>query len=372
MSNAMTRTHSGDRFYNPPAMRRHHQQQRQQQQQLLLQQQQVLQRQLQRPSQKENPVDPPQGEARTDSDESTLSRPNSVRSASPPPTSNLTNLDRLMESVTPFVPAQLPEARIQGRRTREADAQPFYCLRDLWESFREWSVYGVGVPLLLNGGESIKQYYVPSLSGIQLYADARRLRRHGEDADAESSRETSSAGSSDCEAEKRAKGGIDGAWGQHNLVNLNSQRLQRMALRDKPPTSSSGDETETCNRPSPLVFEYLEQEQPHHRKPLSQFLHPNSQRSISTKVVIYYHLVGCLWPGKNQAQVDAPGGRKAYGVGSSKVALPAFGLASYKLRVHKGDDIGAQVGRDSEVVFGTEILDFNTLFLFPDRLLQVA
>ncbi|XP_038681186.1 uncharacterized protein LOC119982075 isoform X4 [Tripterygium wilfordii] len=68
------------------------------------------------------------------------------------------------------------QARSQRWRTREADLQPFFCLGDLWESFKEWSVYGVGVPLLLNGSESVIQYYVPSLSGIQLYVDSQRLR----------------------------------------------------------------------------------------------------------------------------------------------------------------------------------------------------
>lgn len=105
----MTRAHTGDRFYNPPAVRR--QQQLLQQQQLQRQQlQRPLQKELQRPSKKESRVNlvDSMAEARTDSDESTLSRPNSVCSASPssPKIANLTNLDRLMESVTPFVPAQ--------------------------------------------------------------------------------------------------------------------------------------------------------------------------------------------------------------------------------------------------------------------------
>lgn len=60
---------------------------------------------------------------------------------------------------------------MRRRRAREAKLQPFYCLGDLWESFDEWSVYGVGVPLLLNGVDHVKQYYVPFLSGIQLYVD---------------------------------------------------------------------------------------------------------------------------------------------------------------------------------------------------------
>lgn len=94
------------------------------------------------------------------------------------------------------------------------------------------------------------------------------IRRTSEDSDAESSRETSSAGSSDCETEKRARGGVDGARMQRNLMNANSQRLSRLSLRDRPPMSSSSDETEVCNSPGQLVFEYFEREQPHFRPPV--------------------------------------------------------------------------------------------------------
>ncbi|KAI5004504.1 hypothetical protein ZWY2020_031747 [Hordeum vulgare] len=54
------------------------------------------------------------------------------------------------------------------------DSSPYFCLDDLWESFREWNAYGVGVPLVLNGGDSVIQYYVPYLSAIQLYDDPSR------------------------------------------------------------------------------------------------------------------------------------------------------------------------------------------------------
>lgn len=49
--------------------------------------------------------------------------------------------------------------------------QPYFVLGDLWESFKEWSAYGAGVPLILNDSDSVVQYYVPYLSGIQLYSD---------------------------------------------------------------------------------------------------------------------------------------------------------------------------------------------------------
>jgi hypothetical protein len=54
------------------------------------------------------------------------------------------------------------------------DSRPYFCLGDLWESFREWSAYGAGVPLVLNGSDSVIQYYVPYLSAIQLFADPSR------------------------------------------------------------------------------------------------------------------------------------------------------------------------------------------------------
>ncbi|KAK3194189.1 hypothetical protein Dsin_025499 [Dipteronia sinensis] len=359
---AVTRTHSGDRFYNPPAMRWH--------QQLLFRQHQ-LQGQLQRQLRNENRVDSPEVDTRTDSDESTLSRPNSVCSASAastPRNADLTNLDRLIDSVTPFVPAQFSsEAKLSGLRTCEADMLPFFSLVDLWESFSEWSVYGVEVPLLLNGGDTVKQYYVPSLSGIQLYIDPHRLRRPGEDSDAETSRETTcSAESSDHEAETLAKG-VDGTRDQHNLMNLNSQRLNRLALSDKQTVSSTSDETEFCCSPRFPIFEYFEQEQPRHRKPLydkvsslaSRFpdirmyrscdLLPESWVSVAWYPIyrihvgptlqnldasfLTFHSLSTHTRSKNQPQSNASSGRNVFGIdASSKVSVPVFGLASYKLR----------------------------------------
>ncbi|KAF2325126.1 hypothetical protein GH714_022909 [Hevea brasiliensis] len=354
MSNAMTRTRSGDRFYNPPPMRR-------------LQHQLLLQKQLQRSFVSDKRIDSAEAETRVDSDDSTLCMSNSV-SASPTVNSNLTNLDRLMESVTPVVPAQyLAEARLRGQRTGDSDIQPFFCLGDLWESFKEWSVYGAGVPFLLNGKDTVKQYYVPSLSGIQLYLDPSRLRRHGEDSDAESSRETNSAGSSDCEAEMRGKGFVDGVWGRHNLMNLNFRGVRRITLRDKPLHCSSSDETEISSSHGLLVYEYLEQEQPHYRKPLydkvsslaSQFpdikiyrscdLLPGSWVSVAWYPIyriptgptlqnldasfLTFHSLSTKAGSKNQVQFEELDGRKANStIASSKIALPVFGLASYKLR----------------------------------------
>lgn len=60
---------------------------------------------------------------------------------------------------------------MKGWRTQDDEFRMYFVLGDLWESFKEWSAYGAGVPLLLNGSDSVVQYYVPYLSGIQLYID---------------------------------------------------------------------------------------------------------------------------------------------------------------------------------------------------------
>ncbi|XP_059294583.1 uncharacterized protein LOC132047569 [Lycium ferocissimum] len=377
---AVSRSHSGDRFYNPPMRRQ------QQQQQMLLQQQQQLQKQqqqqqLQRATAKADVAAATADVAanRTDSDDSTstLSKTPSVCSASPPrpPPVNVTNLDRLMESVTPFVPAQhFSEVNVRGRRTREAESTMYYCLGDLWESFSEWSVYGVGVPVLLNGKDSIIQYYVPFLSGIQLYVDpskpSSRLRRPGEEGDADSSRETSSGGSSDCEVDRRSKSSSDGLWNQHSLVNQNAQRLNRLSLRDKAVTGSSSDEAEISNSLGQLMFEYLEHEQPHHRRPLadkiaalaSQFpelkkcrscdLLPSSWISVAWYPIyripvgptlrdldasfLTFHSLSTQSRALNAVQPRYHGatGRKVLGNvnACSRISLPVFGLATYKLK----------------------------------------
>ncbi|XP_065860422.1 uncharacterized protein [Euphorbia lathyris] len=353
MSNAITRTRSGNRLYHAPPMRH-------QQQQLL------LQKQLQMSLSTDSRIGSAEVETRSDSDHSTLYKSNSAL-ASPNMNSSLTNLDRLVESVSPTVPAQyLDEALLCDQRTQVSDVEQFFCLGDLWESFKEWSVYGVGVPLLLSGGDAVKQYYVPSLSGIQLYVDPSRLRRHVDDNEAESFRNASSAGrgSSECEAEQQAKGGV---MGQGKHMNSNFQGTQRVSLRDKSFNGSSSEEPENLNSPGLLVYEYFEQEQPHNRKPLydkvstlaSQFpdikryrscdLSPASWVSVAWYPIyripvgqtlrnfdasfLTLHGLSTHARSKNQVHLDVPSGRKLNGMAaSSKIVLPVFGLASYKLR----------------------------------------
>nr|CAD1834715.1 unnamed protein product [Ananas comosus var. bracteatus] len=95
------------------------------------------------------------------------------------------NLDRFLESITPVVPAHyaskvldfiliFPFHAVRGWKACDAEQRPYFILGNLWESFKEWSAYGAGVPLILNGCDGVVQYYVPYLSGIQLYGLASR------------------------------------------------------------------------------------------------------------------------------------------------------------------------------------------------------
>lgn len=63
---------------------------------------------------------------------------------------------------------------MKGFRTCDGEFQPYFVLGDLWESFKEWSAYGAGVPLILNDSDSVVQYYVPYLSGIQIYGKSKK------------------------------------------------------------------------------------------------------------------------------------------------------------------------------------------------------
>lgn len=51
----------------------------------------------------------------------------------------------------------------------EREKVEYFTLSDLWNGFDEWSAYGAGVPITLDSGETLVQYYVPYLSAIQIF-----------------------------------------------------------------------------------------------------------------------------------------------------------------------------------------------------------
>ncbi|KAG6409977.1 hypothetical protein SASPL_128021 [Salvia splendens] len=151
---------------------------------------------------------------------------------------SVTNLDRLMESVAPFIEARYsPEVYARGFETTKVDSRAFFYLEDLWESFSEWSVYGRGVPLLLRGGEPIQQYYVPSLSGIQLHI-------HPSKASSTLTALMITAGCGNWEVDK----------GDEYVFDLHTKQLSRV---------------DNADSPGQLSIQFFERDLPHDRRPLS-------------------------------------------------------------------------------------------------------
>lgn len=257
----------------------------------------------------------------TDSDESNaaLSTPSLVSESSltcpSRPATNITNLDSFLDSVTPIVAAQKSsETNVRGSQIGgKTGVHPYYCLGDLWETFREPSAYGAGVPLLLFGRHPTTQYYVPFLSGMQLYIDPQNPHTNL----------------------RRANFVLDGTSA---LMKSNREKCV-MKL-------SSG--------PS-LVFEYMEQEQPRARRPLadkvsnlaSQFPELINYRSCdlspSSWICVAWYPIYRIPVGPTLKDLDASfltfhslstqaGDGEEVDACGSKVRLPVIGVASYKLK----------------------------------------
>lgn len=231
MSNSGRSRVREDRFYSPPAMRRYNQQQ---------------QKQVQQEEQK---VQPHRQQEKQQQSESLVSSSSDAVT---------TNLDRFMKHTTPIVTAQhFPKTTIKGWRNQENSYCPYFILGDLWESLKEWSAYGAGVPLVLNESDSVVQYYVPYLSAIQLYVDpstpVTSIRRPGEESDSDSSRGTSS----------------DGSYEPRVQENVSSVAKSFSKLMHSFVGNGTTEEGEIRNPPGLLIFEYFERALPYHRAPLA-------------------------------------------------------------------------------------------------------
>ncbi|XP_038892909.1 uncharacterized protein LOC120081811 [Benincasa hispida] len=284
-----------------------------------------------------------------------------------PVVSPLSNLERFLQSVTPSLSAQfLSKSALRGWRTCDLETQPYFVLGDLWEAFKEWSAYGAGVPLLLNNTDGVVQYYVPYLSGIQLYAmeSSTMPRRWGEESDSDY-RDSSSDGSSDSETKRRIKHSREPP--HHNDPTITDPlRMDRLSLRDQQlglHEDCSSDEAESCNSQGCLVFEYLERDLPYSREPLADKISDLAScfpqlKTMRSCDLLPYSWISVAWypiyripTGQTLKDLDAcfltyhslhtpirdsqspPIPFVAYRCktdGAEKVSLRIFGLASYK------------------------------------------
>lgn len=291
------------------------------------------------------------------------------------------NLDRFLEFTTPTVPLQyLPKTLMKGWRVSEAESMPFFSLGDLWESFNEWSAYGAGVPIVLNGSDSVMQYYVPSLSAIQLYTHPSGpnigRRRPGEESDVSDGdyRDTGSEGSSSDEAERDSKYGGAMHWRNSEPLDCDfdaNLTFDRLASRSQSKAEQEGFSSDDGEGSSCLSFQYFELAAPYSREPLSDKIENLAKNFPQLKTLRSIDLLPTSWlsvawypiyriptgptlrdlapcfltfhslstPLKDGGSIDVSTGGKSVPVtpisnlgGSPKIALPVFGLASYKLK----------------------------------------
>ncbi|GJN05446.1 hypothetical protein PR202_ga23072 [Eleusine coracana subsp. coracana] len=308
---------AADRFYCPPP-RRH-----------LLNKQKQQQRNLS-PTVEAAPEEPerPTSELRRDTP--------------PSPPAAATNLDSFIASTAVRVPSRrLPRTSARGTGTGAA----YYELADLWEAFGEWSAYGAGVPLLLNGTVSVVQYYVPFLSAIQLYRPLPSSKRQlGEDSDDDSAPDTTSESDNERSSGMTTRGSADICSHEEGF---------------------SSDDSESGNQLSP-VFQYMEHDAPYGRQPLadmisvfsSKFPDLNTYRSCdllpSSWISVAWYPIYRIPTGPTLQDLDAcfltfhslstPFGGMLNGPPETnnfhdnkiadvpgKITLPLIGLASYKL-----------------------------------------
>ncbi|EOA38058.1 hypothetical protein CARUB_v10009528mg [Capsella rubella] len=272
------------------------------------------------------------------------------------------NVERFLDSVTPSVPAHyFSKTVVRERRGSDVELHtPYFVLGDVWESFAEWSAYGIGVPLTLNNNykEQVFQYYVPSLSGIQVFADVDALtsslqaRRQGEESENDF-RDSSSEGSSS-ESER-------GLCFPKEQI---SARMDQLSLRKEHQEDSSSDDGESLSSHGRLIFEYLERDLPYIREPFADKMSDLASRFPELETLRSCDLLPSSWfsvawypiykipTGPTLKDLDAcfltyhslhtPFQGPSVTNGSmhvvqpresvEKMELPVFGLASYKLR----------------------------------------
>ncbi|XP_042379028.1 uncharacterized protein LOC121971701 isoform X1 [Zingiber officinale] len=278
------------------------------------------------------------------------------------------NLERFLKSTTPVAPARYPsKMKMGGCMPSGGESRPYFVLADLWESFAEWSAYGAGVPLVLNSRTSVIQYYVPFLSGIQLYSALNKsssdFRRPGDESDGDSYRDSSSDLSSDHEHEKRLS--YSKACGSEHVDENLPLGMDCLCWREKSWNQQEGSSSDDgdCGHSQPdLLFEYLEQDPPFVREPLFDKIsdlagHFPALKSLKSCDLLPSSWISVAWypiyripTGPTLKDLDAcfltfhslsppmkgkecPTAFVAQGVnGVAVVSLPTFGLASYKFR----------------------------------------
>jgi len=179
--------------------------------------------------------------------------------------STQSNLECFLDCTTPVVPSQfLPKSEIRNLNRLwhpwDREKVEFFTLADLWNCYDEWSAYGAGVPITLDNGETLVQYYVPYLSAIQIFTSHSPMNglREESDSSCETRDSFSDSLSEESESEKLSRS-WDGCSSEEGLF----EQECLWPLND---------------RLGNLYFQYFERSAPYGRVPLMDKITGLAQR----------------------------------------------------------------------------------------------
>ncbi|CAL1406626.1 unnamed protein product [Linum trigynum] len=276
--------------------------------------------------------------------------------------STQSNLDCFLHFTTPVVESHsLPKSEMRNLNRLwhpwERETVEYFTLGDLWNCYDEWSAYGAGVPISLNNGETLVQYYVPYLSAIQIFTSnsssvngLSRYREETESGDGETS-------SDSCSDESCR-------WG------------------DGCSSDEGGSEQETLwhlnDRLGYLYFQYFERSTPYGRVPLMDKINGFARRypglmslrsvdlspaswmavawypiyhipmgrtikDLSTCFLTYHTLSSSFQDMDLEDDIEKPERKRKEG---ENISLPSFGMATYKMQGNVW--VSGNCGRDQE------------------------
>ncbi|KAE9589699.1 hypothetical protein Lalb_Chr21g0311721 [Lupinus albus] len=157
------------------------------------------------------------------------------------------------------------------------DKVEYFTLKDLWDCYDEWSVYGAGTPLVLEGVDILSQYYIPFLSAIQIYTNKplqspsprdRRDRNDEVEFEFESVSSCDGSGSDQSGSPSKPVSLNDGI-GSGDLSRSSSLSNNSCKEWDDTYFDSSSDQVLKGDILDYLNFQYIETAQPYLRVPLA-------------------------------------------------------------------------------------------------------
>ncbi|XP_022943358.1 uncharacterized protein LOC111448145 [Cucurbita moschata] len=278
------------------------------------------------------------------------------------------NLGCFLHCTTPVVNSQfLPKSEIRNLNRLwhpwEREKVEYFTLGDLWNCYDEWSAYGAGVPIAVNNGETLVQYYVPYLSAIQIFTSNSTVNGFRDECGGDSEARDSFSDSSSDESESEKQWRWDGS----------SSEEGGLLEQDSP--------LHLSDRLGYLYFQYFERSTPYGRVPLmdkinglarrfpglmtlrSVDLSPASWMAVAWYPIYHipmgrtikdlstcfltYHTLSSSFQDMDVEDEFESGGERKRKEGEG-MALPAFGLATYKMQGNVW--ISGNYGRDQERV----------------------